>query len=457
MDLFFELSEDIRRKLFHISEEKEHELRHLVETTKDLDYDQVAEIAQQQLPKFVGYKKINNPYKRWRRRGHQKMFQWGNWKRSIPEGMIKDKYKDVNTAYVVDGYSALGSYAQVHTFVVFHGKRCVVKMMEADDADFFELVTQVYLFQECSKLYSHISVPEIFFIQRGKDTHSTDVCMARGNGSFLAELDGDNLLVALAHVLRSLWFLQKDLFFMHRDLSGTNVMVDFNTFNTTFIDFGMACVNPKLNEHSWQRYNESFYIPEENSHATKCTNRSHDVCTLVAWLSVRHPFLQLEHHQMKRRLREIVNASPNERAKSPLRSPKQSPTQFTSIKPGWSVGNELNTSTHSPDGRHWWVFNMVEFPMEEWYPENMMTRLLAEIPFEHWFGIRRRWSTLDDLVDDPENKLENPFDAYMPKLKVYLDDGREGVVQKLNGNKLQIQIGTEIVDILPGECSTVDL
>ena len=27
MDLFFRLAEDIRRKLFHISEEKEHELR----------------------------------------------------------------------------------------------------------------------------------------------------------------------------------------------------------------------------------------------------------------------------------------------------------------------------------------------------------------------------------------------------------------------------------------------
>lgn len=455
MDLFFRLDEDIRRKLFHISEEKEHELRHIVETTKDLNYGNLAEIAQQQLPKFIRYQSIKNPYKRWRRlkdgNRYRNVFQWGNWKRRIPEGSIKDIYTDDNTAYVVSGYSALGSYARVHTFVLYRGKKCVVKMMEVDDADFFELVTQAYLFQQCTKLYSHISVPKIYFIQRGKDTHNTDVCMGLGSGNFLANLVGDNLLVALAHVLRSLWFLQKDFFFMHRDLSGSNVMVDLKTFNTTFIDFGMSCVNPGLKEHSWQNYDDSFYIPEDNSHATKCTNRSHDVCTLVAWLSVRHPFLQLEHQKMKRRLREVINTSPNERAKSPLRSPRQTSTQFTSIKPGWSVGNELNMSPNSPDGRHWWVFNMVEFPMEEWYPENMMTRLLEFIPLEHWFGIRRRWSVKRVGGD------KNPFDACMPKLKVYLDDGREGVLQKLVRNKLQVLIGTTTVDILPNQCSTVDL
>jgi len=108
-------------------------------------------------------------------------------------------------------------------------------------------------------------------------------------------------------------------------------------------------------------------------------------------------------------------------------------------------------SPNSPDGRHWWVFNMVEFPMEEWYPENMMTRLLEFIPLEHWFGIRRRWSVKRVGGD------KNPFDACMPKLKVYLDDGREGVLQKLVRNKLQVLIGTTTVDILPNQCSTVDL
>jgi hypothetical protein len=46
----------------------------------------------------------------------------------------------------------------------------------------------------------------------------------------------------------------------------------------------------------------------------------------------------------------------------------------------------------------------------------------------------------------------------MPKnLPVFLDDGRTGILQKLVRNKLRVLIGTDIVDILPSECSTVDL
>jgi serine/threonine protein kinase len=453
MDLFFTLTEDIRRNLFHISSEIEEQMRNMIHVENERDhtirqrgYAQVAEMAQRQLPKSIIYETIVNPFKRWRRLKHgnryRNLFQWGNWHRSIPSGMIKDNYKSITTAYVVHGYSEIGSYAKVHTFVVFKEKNCVLKMMEEDDADFFELVTQVYLSQKCKELYSHICVPDIYFIQRGKNRHNTDVCMARGNGAFLKDLQGKNVLIALAYVLRSLWFLQKDFFFMHRDLSGKNVMFDFETFKTTFIDFGMSCINPSKIDVSWQHYDETFFIPMENSHATKCTNRSHDVCTLIAYLAPQHPFLQLEHNNMKREMRSVINKSPNERAKSPLLSPRKSSTQFTTIKPGWTVGNELNTKKKEPDGHHWWLFNMVEFPMDKWYPENMMTRILEEIPLKHWFGIRRRW---------PQ------FDACMPNMTVYLRDGRQGILQKLVRNKLRVLIGTETVDILPNECSTYDL
>mgnify|MGYP006085321273 FL=1 len=453
MDLFFTLTEDIRRNLFHISTEIEEQMRKMIlvenerdHTIRQREYDQVAEMAQLQLPKSIVYRTIDNPYKRWRRLKtgniYRNLFQWGNWHRYIPSGDIKAKYNKISTAFIVDGYGEVGSYAKVHTFVVFQGKKCVLKKMEEDYADFFELVTQVYLSQKCKKLYSHICVPDIYFIQRGKERHNTDVCMARGNGAFLKDLRDDNLLIAVAYVLRSLWFLQKDFFFMHRDLSGQNVMFDFETFKTTFIDFGMSCINPSKTDVSWQNYGDTFFIPMENSHATKCTNRSHDVCTIIAYLATQHPFLQLEHNNMKRKMRSVINASPNERAKSPLQSPKKSSTQFTTIKPGWTVGNELKTNKEKPDGRHWWVFNMVEFPMSGWYPENMMTRLLKEIPLIHWFGIRRKW---------PQ------FDEYMPKMKVYLLDMREGIIQKLVRNKLRVLIGTETVDILPNECTIVDL
>lgn len=460
MDLFFTLPEEIRRNLFHISAEKEDEIRNMIEVENEKDhtvnqrnYEEVANFAQEQLPtqeqlpKFIVYKTIVNPYKRWRRlkdgSKYRNLFQWGNWYRYIPDAMIKDKYNKMSTAYIVDGYGEAGSYAKVNTFVVFQGKKCVLKKMEEDYADFFELVTQVYLSQKCKEMYSHICVPDIYFIQRGQNAHNTDVCMERGNGAFLKDLRDDNLLIALAYVLRSLWFLQKDFFFMHRDLSGQNVMFDFQTFKTTFIDFGMTCINPDKKNISWQYYNNGFFIPMEDSHATKCTNRSHDVLTLIAYLASQHPFLQLEHNKMKREMRSVINKSPNERAKSPLQSPRNSLTQFTTIKPGWTVGNELDTKKKKPDGRHWWVFNMVEFPMSEWYPEKMMTRLLEEIPLSQWFGLRRNWAH---------------FDECMPKnLPVFLHDGRTGILQKLVRNKLRVLIGTDTVDILPSECSTVDL
>jgi hypothetical protein len=453
MDLFFALTEETRRNLFHISAETEEQIRHMIQvendrehTTRHREYKQVAQLAQQQLPKFIVYQTIVNPYKRWRRlkdgSKYRNLFQWGNWHRYIPGGDMKAKYNKISTAYIVDGYGETGSYAKVRTFVVFQGKKCVLKKMEDYYADFFELVAQVYLSTKCTEMYSHICVPAIYFIQQGQKSHGTDVCMARGNGAFLKDLCDDNLLIAVAYVLRSLWFLQKDFFFMHRDLSGSNVMFDFKTFKTTFIDFGMSCLNPPKNGVSWQHYNESFFIPMDHSHATKCTNRSQDVCTLIAWLANHHPFLRLEHDNMKQKMRKVINASSNERAKSPLRAPKRSSTQFTTIKPGWMVGNELNTNKDKPDGHHWWVFNMVEFPMTDWYPENMMTRLLEEIPLEHWFGIRRKW---------PQ------FDACMPNLTVYLQDGRQGIIQNLVRNKVRVLIGTETVDILTTQCTTVIL
>lgn len=440
------LDEETRRNLFHISAEKEEQIEMMINAENERDhnqreYKQVALLAQKQLPKFIVYQTIVNPYKRWRRcksgNKYRKLFQWGNWYRYIPDAMLKKKYNKISTAYIVDGYHDKGSYANVYTFVVFQGKKCVLKIMEHNDVDFFELVTQVYLSQKCQEMYSHICVPEIYFIQRGGN--NTDVCMARGTGEFLKNLVDDNLLVAVAYVLCSLWFLQKDFFFMHRDLSGHNVMFDFKTFQTTFIDFGMSCINPNKKDISWQNYKDNFFIPMENSHATKCTNRSHDVCTLIAYLAPQHPFLQLEHNNMKRKMRTVINNSNNERAKLPLLSPRKSSTQFTTIKPGWTVGNELNFSKEMPDGHHWWVFNMVEFPVATWYPENMMTRLLEEIPLEHWFGIQRKWPQFDD---------------YMPNIRVHLFDGRKGIVQKLVRNKLRILIGTETVDILPNECTT---
>ena len=103
MDLFFTLAEDIRRNLFHISVEIEEQMRNMIEVENEKDhtvnqrnYEEVAELAQLQFPKFIVYQTIINPYKRWRRlkngNKYRNLFQWGNWHRYIPGGDMKGKY-----------------------------------------------------------------------------------------------------------------------------------------------------------------------------------------------------------------------------------------------------------------------------------------------------------------------------------------------------------------------------
>ena len=94
------------------------------------------------------------------------------------------------------------------------------------------------------------------------------------------------------------------------------------------------------------------------------------------------------------------------------------------------------------DGPHWWLFNLAEFPVEYYYPANVLKRLLEHIPIKEWFAIRANW------IDT--------FDAAMPKnIRIGIKDGvaieqlagaafigKEGLLVKLyKTNQLSVKFG----------------
>lgn len=427
-----------------------------------------------QLPlESVPYEKTDNPYnRRWRRIKGRKQFVKGNRRRVVPPvsdlrptqtSLVSGGLKD-NTAYITSGYEATGSYATVHTLVAYNGRLCVIKSMNDDDDDLFELVTQLYLFEQLqARRYKHIKVPSIYFVQRQRHYQTnrfgevrvekmTDVCMDRSKGDMLGTIVGmfnTDIYVALAHVMKALWHLQRDFQFMHRDLSGSNVFFDKAKKDVTFIDFGMSCINPERKKSAWQSSNQDFFEQDDNTAAQHCTNRSLDVCILIAQMThANHPWLREEHERMKRKIVETVNASTNDGAKAKLRGKEK----FTDISvQDWVPGNLLtpwNAQTGQGDGPHWWLYNMIEFPMEEWYPETLLERLLQRIPVSYWFAIRENWIT--------------DFDHHMPKdIRMRIRDtyedaayrGRSGVLVQLYGkNKLKIRIDVKELIVNSRDC-----
>ena len=274
------------------------------------------------------------------------------------------------------------------------------------------------------------------------NTNSTDVCMQRVTGIQLNNLRGVDALVGLAHTLKALWHLQRDFNFMHRDLSGNNVMYDHTTQNVSFIDFGMACIKP-ANTKVWQSSNSDFYKHVPQSLSIACTNRSLDACILIAHMERNHLFFTTEHANMKLSLQQIINESMNVSAKQFLHEPKKE-LQFTTLKKDWFPGNELKPwkSGVGGDGWWWWLYNMVEFPMSQWNPETILSRLLIHLPIEEWFSIRRNWTIIFD------NSMPNNIEIEM------IETGKVGYLLKLHGqNKLRVLFKElDIRDVFANEC-----
>ena len=462
MDLFFHLSKDVRTNLFRFDKERTAQLIHMITDIKSEGQHSTNKMSRlsafglDTLPiEEIPILQIKNPYSRWKRLSKQKAFEYGNWRRRIPNGKFRKDLRP-NVAYAVDGFEANGSYASVKTFVVFNGQKSAIKVIDESDSDWFELVSHAYMCQ-IAQNFSNITVPKLLFMQRSpKVDHyndrrgirrayhymTTQVCMERAEGTPFVKLDNFYMLTALAHAMRAIYQLQKATHFIHRDLSGHNIMYEPSNHQITFIDFGMTCINPHLAPLSWQKKDEDFYLSEPGSHGAMCTNRSLDPSVLIAFLSKSHPWCAAEHLEMKRQYKKAIESSDNERAKQALYAPRKG-TQYTTIRPGdWSVGNELrpwDAEAKEGDGWHWWLFNMIEFPVEYYFPENILCRLLRLIPLDQWFAIRKGWSS--------------DFDKFMPKdVHVELDDGRTGVIQKLVRRKLNVLVGSEVVHVHPYEC-----
>lgn len=492
MDLFYQLS-DKTKDILHLYtliqaiSEKGLEIGYLtpLETLMKLQKSSISLNWVRTVPqKVIAYSEILNPFKSpWMRIHTATLFinqKTGKEVRVPPEKALSPQYDTRGHVYMVRGYSAAGSNAAAKTLVAYRNRLAVIKRSEDMYLILFEIITQAYLFENLEQkrikdsVYKYICVPEIFFVQRYKK-YSIDMCMHRAKGEPIKKFQGTELLLALSHVCKALWHLQRDFRFMHRDLSGDNVFFDKVSKQVTFIDFGYSCINPELKDDAWQSGDQSFYKTGSKNNASLCTNWSLDMCILIAWLSFRgDPTCIQELAAMKLAMKETVDTSGNERAKENLKIPEDKLTQIRTIKNSkfnriqkrtklakiykqfvdktlfsainvdeWTPGNLVDTLDDTPP--HWWLYNFVEFPLENWYPANVLTRFLREIPLQYWFDIRKNWrDTFQNIM--PRNirikvKEEVITVKNIGKFKGSDLVGKEGLVTNLFGtNQLEIKL-----------------
>lgn len=390
---------------------------------------------------------INNPFRDWQRVGLQNLFQKGGRREHIPDGKISSMLNP-DKLYVVRGYKDSGTYANIFTFVVYKGKKCVLKVMEDDmqpnaptaaaqsvpryihTTDMYEIVSQTFMHQICKK-YAFVSVPQVLAARAGSTSSAQNlatplyVIMERAKGKELNKVDIDQLPLALALLVKSLFLLQKEVHFMHRDLHGRNVFYDNQQECVHIIDFGMSCINPGMDSIAWQGQQWFFPILEESRNA-RCDNPSLDVCCIVSGLALLKDastqfgqFLKNELQAMKAAAKHRIERIKNCQTVQEMLNDN---SDFTRIRTrGWQMGNKSAPNTN------YWVYELGQIDLIRWYPEHMLARLLPYVPLEKWNIVRQ--------------SIENVFDVIAPKLRVKLTDGREGTLQKI-----QNQEGTVNVD-----------
>lgn len=396
----------------------------------------ICEFLFEHLTNQYPYTLIKNPFSNWKRLPHRNMFELGRNRRSIPDFALKFKYPTTKQGqkplYIVNGYdNSGGAYAQVKPFVIWNNNICVLKkikverqpeftsdksMIDRHTSDMYELVIQTYLHSYCTA--SHITIPKLYFVQRqGNNTHA---CMERLSGIFVCELEGDELLIAIAHVMKALYVLQRDFRFLHRDFHGSNVCFDRSTYNVGIIDFGMACVNPNRADIAWQSNNTWFFPVVQHSQTAQCQNCSLDVCMLVASVADKHILLSTEHTNMKNEMQGILETSDSFAKKEMEEDYEMQYTKIYKHQP-WKVGNLLRKT----DEKHWWVYNTAEFEMIRWDPRSMLSRLLYQIPIIEWFPLRHEFPDFDSVV--PKN------------LNVQHISGVRGILSHISNNLIYIR------------------
>ena len=336
-------------------------------------------------------------------------------------------------SYIVTGYGMYsGAYGGVYPFVMYKDRTCVLKIIEeslkvtfadfdvhpyGNSKDIFELITQIYLYQALtmSEDYwsQHIAVPEVMYVQRVSGSNALHVCMERSDATFMTNMPFEHIFIALAHVFKTLWYLQKRFHFMHRDFHGNNVAYDIVNHVVHLIDFGMSCINPSHDNNSfaWQAYSEDvrFYPPIDGSQASMCTNRSLDACVIL--LSVyaeisrrrmsekKYPFLKSflvkEKNSIKQHITKIVKQDLEKRAAMNIAPPTNAEyTNFNNFRDDdWVVGND-DTSP----GQYFYMYDMVEYPCEHFYPENILARMIPYLSVEDIMLLREGWETTFDAI-----------------------------------------------------------
>ena len=441
MDLFFKLPDSVQRDLFHFDDDSLDKLSKQCGSNfvRTEHMENISLFGLSQLPvQSVKLNLIQNPYKFWKRQKDKTYFSKGTWKKKFPIDSFREDL-DPYKAYIVEGFTSKGAYSTVWTLVAYKEQNAVIKLMDLDEYDWFEMVIHAFLYEKC-KAYPNINIPRVLFLQRCK-SFGTYMCMERVSGRPISSLRGVELLVALAHTMKALYQLQEDVRFMHRDLSGTNIYYEPFTHVVTFIDFGMSWLNPTKHKLAWQMPDESFY----NWRTDQKMNRSLDSSILIAYSSILHPWLHELHEEMKVDYKAFIERSRNHIAKQNL-SPPRKENQFTTIytDQSWYCGNELipwDPDTNEGDGPHWWLFNMSKFEVEDWFPEVILQRILTQIPFDHWFAIRKNWSKI--------------FDVIAPKdLKIQLANGQTGTLQKIHKRKCIVKLthAQNTIEVSPTDC-----
>jgi len=304
----------------------------------------------------------------------------------------------------------------------------------------YELVIQLYLsINTRTPAYQGLTVPRLHWVRR-TETHTLDVFMGRSPGVFL-DLFRENVLLALAHVMKHLWRLQINEQFMHRDFHGSNVSFDTSTLEVGIIDFGMSCVNPNQNLVAWQANNPDFFPLIHGSRAVACTNRSSDVCCLISSIShhANSEYLSAAYQEMLVDMKETVERASESKRK--LFNDNSSYTRIHKHKE-WQLGNQMSGSRN----QHFWTYEMVEFPCPLWYPEVFLCRLLEQLPIKDWFPIRKNVS-----VD---------FDKIMPKniwLQSKVDSERGKLLKLYKTNMLKVKIGEKINIVLCDQMERVQV
>lgn len=357
---------------------------------------------------------------------------------------------NVNTFYIVGNNRGGGANSFVFMKTLFKATQdqpfvegLLKEMVKNNTGMMYELITQIYL-QQATLSYSFMSVPRLIAVRKTKKqgNHPGNVFafMERVQAPFFKDLDKDTVLIALAHLMKCLFVLQHKYHFMHRDLHDQNVAYDAATHTIHFIDFGYSCINPDSEDLAWQ-VNQEFYPIMYNSRSAKCDNPSLDVCCIVGSLVRKHSFLLKMHEEMKKvyteKLKNKTYIDQGDRYSTNLALQNMSKPDnnlFTLAKgENWKVGNK------NEDGLpQWWVYDMGEVSVPEFYPAFVLIRLLGQIPLEEWVPIRQSFAELNAI---------RAFDGLTIETNYRVSyKGNAGTIQQLtdDGNfRVRFDIGGE--------------